>query len=407
MNDCTHESTERLPDEGGGAVVCVGCGAVLGEEDLVNSSITGEVVKDPQRLWHLHTLARSLLAKFGLEGSDRIEQVNSLIEIAHANGLANRGLRGRLSVGAAVLLTCRKSESLPLGIGEVAKTLDVDPQKLSQIYSKLSIAAKDPLPSALSPESYLERFWSYPIVPMIVEEREGTFLPAPNRKRRKASSEGILDLQTCSLLLVECKRDIIQCARWILSLAHQAALADGRRPDCLGMAALLLAIESFLPDMAMMELNGRLVHDQICHAADLAVSTVNARLRELEGILCRHYPQNCVQKPHTWILYEYQQSQGHSSLQPSNPPAFEKGQAVRMKRLVQIERATKHIDEIIKGKHDRSLNPLDEADLLIERLLLCKTPEDEIIRCTTTKQLDDLLLSRILDYRGFNSENED
>lgn len=366
--DCKHEET--TVDVGTHARVCVNCGLVLSESELVDASYlessTGVYQKTvDDKYWRQFQLMKDLAGRFGL-GESVVEQARHVFVqlAAHDVSLVSMGVRGNLTAGICVLLSNRmSSNSAALSLADIASALNESVSSIGQHLKMLKKQAPDLVSAPFSASNhsvYIERFW------------EGAV---------KA------ELNSCKIVISD-HRSLLSLAEAVCQIAYDGWLNVGRKPEPIILACLFLALDSVLLGLGKKKSKvfGRKQKTAICQQFSLPHRTVDQRHDELvqfmvsesAGLLPWHVDRNNVLAHLSDIVRVVERVGREVS---SDPPSFRASQKHR-------ESMEKRVDA---AQLPRSGVEIDEMDLVIEKLLVKQVSKEEIVNCSNLGQLYSLL----------------
>lgn len=373
-------------------MVCAECGIVIEVDALVDATLDDASSESRSRLWPelgstqriplqspaphnriIHEFVRSIGSHFSLP-TNVAEQAIELIDQALQERLINRGRAGRRAAAAAVYLLCRsKATTSSITLSDVASLLGERP---SDFYPSLELMR--PLVLKLTgslpphdPSNFLERI----IHRLDIEEDH--------------------------------RRKVLSLASRLCEFAEDCALVEGRRAEALAVAITILSMETkFL--VAKKPKDYRAFIKRACAACDQSVDTVTLRLNELKDALCEEAGRlpllaeaaSRATRSNVGALVEdiLRQRELAALRMTKTPIAFVRSEQLTEKRKRQIRDARERIASGVVSQKGRAL---DMEDLVIERLLLHRLPEERIEATTSLAQLysleEELFLDRTLE----------
>ncbi len=362
---CSHEHVEH--DDISHSKHCLDCGVVLEESDFVDNQRLSTLTDDSpfnQKYWQNHQLIRAICQKFSLGFANQAShRLNTFAE--QDVGLVDRGRKGRLAAATCILLENRSlSNRAALSVADLSEAIQESPFALGKYTSMLKKRVPE-LVSELSlpdeSEIFIERFFVEGFKPVL--------------------SNVVFD-----------SRKIISLARDIYTIGSMAWLNVGRKPEPLYMACLLLAVENALILNAPKSKAGPLTKQmkrQVFDIFGLSAHTVASRYSEIVKLLVSEakgtLPWDISIKNYLTYLADITKTiLTIETFGDVNPPSFNSSLNCRTEMEDRVKQARQRLVE-------RSGQPRDEIDLVVEKLLLKKCPVEQIVECSTSGQLDKLL----------------
>lgn len=398
VNDgtCDHPKRTKVED----SIVCSLCGLVLGNEALTfveephhlnsgSQQIVGETISKS-----LLELSKSLANKFGISETIRA-QAYALLEAVLTKEVSeiNQGKSGKVFLGAALYLLGRgDSLSSPsTSIRDIGEALEATPAQLLRAIRLASAAIrkrnsvlgadKDLLPLSLGPKLYIERL-----------AQQAICLTYPGTDTREIERTAV---QICDF-----------CSAW--------GLVEGRKPQPIALAAILLAFESAEPK------KGKTTAPWIrstSELTDLSPSTVSERISEIKEYLIKEV-QNIddigVVKKDKVVLYLdsilRHELFRKNDIKAPPPSSIASGEyRTRQEELVKlantrIQSAPKYQDNDSTDIGPRNGSQLEI--LVMERLLLHGVSEERLLQVTGLDELLSMELEYCSEYRLLSDSSD-
>ncbi len=305
---CGHAKRTRTQD----VIVCAACGRVLGEDALLDSDHRPEQwldLRHTQRIrWEegtpvpsssgrgasrtyqqarlLRETASAICAHFGISPVFALQAL-ALADGAVAERVVNRGRSGRRLVAAAICVLCRRTggqAAIPIAICDVALFIGEAPHDLLPLvtfcHTRLDSAGPSAEEGAAAPPHwhdpaiYVERYYAEHVEGRLPALMEALLHPG----QRLGAEEG-----------AGLRARLLNRALALLHIGDEHGLREGRRPQALAMAAIILCLECELALPSMRAPQKRLfksfVKDIACESA-IQLSTINTRSSEMRQALC-------------------------------------------------------------------------------------------------------------------------
>lgn len=373
LMSCTHEGYDV--DENTKARYCLNCGLVLNESELVDSpTITSEKVTSflPISVDYykpLHSLALSICVRFGLSSQLAASTFAIIQALARKNPrLLGLGRKGRFATAICLLVANRSGGSTaPLSFTDLAMSLNESPFALGKYYYFLRGEAPELITGFNEPGLFIERFF-----------------------------QEVSESLRVAKIPIQKPQEIISLARNICKLGNMAWLDVGRKPEPFNLACLFISLESCVPSLDLKAAFGKAARLKVCESVGVSWRTLQLRIKEIETFLINEskgvLPWDVTPKTLSGSLKDVVRLLlSMESINSDDPPAFKAAVCNYEHLLASIKAAEKRII----GEPSSSV--LEEADLIIERLLLKGVKVPEILNCTSTGQLYNLLSSLELD----------